>query len=163
MSQASAQTISIQQCLSDEVNAMSGLATLLKKEQSALASSDIDALNETTTGKTELLRKIAELEKIRNTQLNALGFNGKPEGMRDYFVHYPEDSEMSAQLWNKLLAISEKAKEDNRTNGLLINRRITQNQAALSVLGHGSSAGSLYGPTGQTTVAASAMKGSVPR
>ena len=83
MSQASAQTISIQQCLSDEVNALSELATLLKKEQSALTSSDIDALNETTTGKTELLRKIAELEKIRNTQLNALGFNGKPEGMRD--------------------------------------------------------------------------------
>ncbi|MFZ6848448.1 flagella synthesis protein FlgN [Undibacterium sp. RuRC25W] len=155
--------MSIQQCLTAEVAAMSELASLLKSEQSALADGDMDALSETTSGKTVLLRKIAELEKVRTTKMTALGFNGKPEGMKDYFTQSTDDTEYCAMLWEKLLSISEQAKEDNRTNGLLINRRLSQNQTALNVLGRGGSTGSLYGPTGQATVNTGSMKGMVPR
>jgi len=163
MFQPTVQNLSIEQCLSDEVNAMSELASLLKKEQAALASNDIEALGITTAGKTELLRTIAGLEKIRSSKLVALGFNGKPEGMQSYFSQHPTETAQSSVLWEKLLSISEQAKEDNRTNGLLINRRLSHNQAALTVLGHGSSTGSLYGPTGQTTISAGSMKGMIPR
>jgi len=162
MTQASAQDIAIQECITEEIEAMNALATLLRKEQSALANGDINTLNQTTIGKGDLLRKIAELEKARSTQLSALGFNSKPEGMQDYFNQIPA-TQTTAQLWKDLLTISEQAKEDNRTNGLLINRRLTQNQIALGVLGHGNGAASLYGPSGQASIGSSTLKGSVSR
>lgn len=162
MQQSNLQHMSIEHCLTDEINAMSELASLLKKEQLALANNDIDALDKTTSSKTELLRTIAELEKIRTNKVAALGFNGKPDGMHKYFAHNPVETKTCSDLWEKLLRISEQAKEDNRTNGLLINRRLSQNQAALNVLGRGSSSGALYGPTGQTMNTTS-MKGLIPR
>ncbi|MFZ6689927.1 flagella synthesis protein FlgN [Undibacterium sp. SXout11W] len=162
MTQASAQDIAIQQCLTEETEAMNALAALLKKEQLALSNGDIDTLNQTTASKSDLLRQIVDLEKIRGTHLGSLGFDTKPDGMQDYLSKYPETL-TTAQLWKDLLTVSEQAKEDNRTNGLLINRRLSQNQIALSVLGHGNSAGALYGPSGQASLGSANVKGSVPR
>jgi len=161
MTQTSAQNIAIEQCLAEETEAMGALAALLRTEQAALANGDIATLNQTTIGKGELLRKIAELEKIRSVQLSALGFNSRPDGMKDYFTQHP-DTDSSAKLWQDLLKISEQAKEDNRTNGLLINRRLSQNQIALGVLGHGGGASTLYGPSGQASVSSASAKGNRP-
>ncbi|MFZ6753488.1 flagella synthesis protein FlgN [Undibacterium sp. Dicai25W] len=162
MTQASAQDIAIQQSLTEETEAMNALAALLKKEQLALSNGDLNTLNQTTANKSDLLRHIVELEKTRGIHLSALGFANKPEGMQDYLNKYP-DNITTAQLWKDLLSVSEQAKEDNRTNGLLINRRLSQNQAALGVLGHGNSAGALYGPTGQASLGSANIKGTAPR
>jgi len=48
-------------------------------------------------------------------------------------------------------------------NGTLIARKLAQNQAALNVFQQGSDTGSLYGPSGQTSIRSSPVKGVIVR
>jgi flagella synthesis protein FlgN len=53
--------------------------------------------------------------------------------------------------WNHLLDLTREAKELNRVNGMLVNRQLSQTQAALGELrGPGGNPGGVYGPGGQT-------------
>ncbi|MBI3285010.1 MAG: flagellar protein FlgN [Burkholderiales bacterium] len=152
--------ISIQQCLQDEVTAMATLAALLKKEQSALVEGDIALLTEYTINKGQLVGVISELEKKRHNCLSELGFKADADGMQAY-LQQASIASVAAVTWNELLHLSEQAKEDNRTNGMLINRHLSQNQAALNVLQQNNPAGSLYGPNGQSTVKNAPRRGYV--
>ena len=149
-------------CLQEEITAMNSLATLLKNEQSALVDGDIPALNQHILNKGTLVSQIVELEKKRNSCLLALGCTSDAEGMSNYLQQLAEASEVK-QLWTQLLSISEQAKENNRTNGMLINRRLSINQAALGALQQSNQAPSLYGPTGHSTIKSSPNKGVVVR
>jgi flagella synthesis protein FlgN len=149
----------IQQCLQEEVSIMSSLADLLKQEQAALVESDIVQLNDFTQSKGQLVVKMTELEKKRNSFLNELGFNADIEGMQAY-LQQADVAQTSAQDWDALLQLTVQAKEDNRTNGLLINRRLSLNQATLHLLQkNNNQAGSMYGPNGQSTVKTTLGKG----
>lgn len=149
----------IQQCLQEEVSIMSSLADLLKKEQSALIESDVVQLNDYTQSKGQLVVKMNELEKKRNRFLNDLGFNADIEGMHAY-LQQAVDTPDIAKSWDTLLELTAQAKEDNRTNGSLINRRLSLNQATLNLLQQNTNqAGSMYGPNGQSTVKTTPGKG----
>ena len=149
----------IQECLQEEVITMSSLADLLKKEQVALIESDIVQLNDYTQSKGQLVVRMSELEKKRNRALGELGFNADLAGMQAY-LQQATQTEESARNWNTLLQLSLQAKEDNRNNGLLINRRLSLNQATLNVLQQNNNqAGSLYGPNGQSTIKSTPGKG----
>ncbi|MFZ6658171.1 flagella synthesis protein FlgN [Undibacterium sp. TJN19] len=148
----------IEQCIQEEVNTMSSLAELLKKEQSALVESDVSLLNEYIQSKGQLVSKMSELERKRNTCLVELGYKADIEGMRAYLEHAGNVSTL-AGYWEKLLQISQQAKEVNRTNGTLINRRLSINQATLNVLQQNNPAGSMYGPNGQSTIKNTPGKG----
>jgi flagella synthesis protein FlgN len=134
------------------------LAELLKKEQSALVESDVSSLNEYIQSKGQLVSKMSELERKRNTCLVELGYKADVEGMRAYLQHAGSVGSL-ASYWEKLLQISQQAKEDNRTNGTLINRRLSINQATLNVLQQNNPAGSMYGPNGQSTIKTTLGKG----
>lgn len=138
---------------------MSSLADLLKKEQSALIESDVIQLNDYTQSKGQLVVKMNELEKKRNRFLNDLGFNADMEGMQAY-IQQAVDTPDIARNWGALLELTAQAKEDNRTNGSLINRRLSLNQATLNLLQQNTNqAGSMYGPNGQSTVKTTPGKG----
>lgn len=158
MNATSSRHAAIEQCLQEEVSIMSSLAELLKKEQSALVDSDITQLNDHTQSKGRLVSKMSELEKKRNSLLAQLGFNADIEGMQAYLKD-ADDGHKTSQYWDILLQLSLQAKEDNRTNGLLINRRLSQNQATLSVLQQNNPSGTLYGPNGQSSVKSTPGKG----
>ncbi len=149
----------IQQCLQEEVSVMATLADLLKQEQAALVESDIVQLNDFTQSKGQLVVKMTELEKKRNSFLNELGFNADMAGMQTY-LQQADIAQTSAQDWNTLLQLTAQAKEDNRNNGLLINRRLSLNQATLHLLQQNNNqAGSMYGPNGQSTIKSTPGKG----
>lgn len=148
----------IEQCLREEVTTMASLADLLKKEQAALIESDVSQLNDYTQSKGQLVGKMSELEKMRNGYLNVLGYNADIEGMQAY-LQQAGNAQEAARAWDALLQLSLQAKEDNRTNGLLINRRLSQNQATLNVLQQNNPAGSMYGPNGQSTIKSTPGKG----
>lgn len=149
----------IQQCLQEEVSVMSSLAELLKQEQSALVESDIVQLNDFTQSKGQLVVKMTELEKKRNSFLSELGFNADIDGMQTY-LQQADDAQTVAKHWDALLQLTVQAKEDNRTNGSLINRRLSLNQATLNLLQQNTNqAGSMYGPNGQSTVKSTPGKG----
>lgn len=162
MTQTSTESTGISLCLQEEIAAMNSLAALLKKEQSALVDGDIASLNQHLLNKGILVSQIAELEKKRNACLLALGYTSDAEGMLNYLQKSSDITE-TKEAWNQLMSISEQAKENNRTNGMLINRRLSINQAALGALQESNQAPSLYGPTGHSTIKSSPNKGVVVR
>ncbi|MFZ6744397.1 flagella synthesis protein FlgN [Undibacterium sp. JH2W] len=148
----------IELCLQEEVSIMSSLAELLKKEQTALIESDVIQLNDFTQSKGQLVVQMTELEKKRNAYLQELGYKTDIDGMQAYLQATAMQN--SAQHWDTLLQLTAQAKEDNRANGLLINRRLSLNQATLNLLQQNTNqAGSMYGPNGQSTVKSTPGKG----
>lgn len=151
MNLSSAKLLQLNQCLKDEVVEMTSLSELLKLEQAALVEARVNDLTEITKDKSALLVKVSELEKLRVSSLKDLGFLSDMSGMQALLEQVPTEVETS-NYWKTLLAISEQAQENNRTNGILINRQFTRNQSALNILQQNNPAGSMYGPNGQSTV-----------
>lgn len=138
------------QCLQQEVIEMTLLADLLRLEELALIDGNVEKLSKLTQEKSKLLSHISKLEIERKSYLEKHGYSADANGMQDYFnKSLPEAS--TAEEWKKLLEVSEKAKESNRTNGILINRQFIRNQNALNILQQNSPAEALYSASGQST------------
>ncbi|MDY7537993.1 flagellar protein FlgN [Undibacterium sp. RTI2.1] len=151
MNLSSAKLLQLNQCLEDEVVEMTSLSELLKLEQAALVEARVNDLIDLTKNKSLIIAKVSELEKLRASSLKELGFTSDNSGMQALLEKAPAEVETS-NYWKTLLTISEQAQENNRTNGILINRQFTRNQNALNILQQNNPAGSMYGPNGQSTV-----------
>lgn len=156
-------TTSLLECLQEEMKAMRSLAELLEKEQAALVNGKVEDLAQLTVNKAGVLNNISALEKVRNRHLLNLGFSADVAGMKSWLQQVPAESE-TGRLWAELLAMTAKANENNRTNGILINRHMNVTQSALKILQpNAPGAGSLYGPSGHATVSTSAGRGFAAR
>lgn len=140
----------LQQCIRDELLAMTSFAKILKLEQAALIEGDTDQLGKITEEKSLIIKQLTELEKIRKTSLVEAGFDTDLNGMEAYLSKLDASDNISG-VWFELMEISKQAKEFNRTNGLLINRHLNRNQAALNILHRKDPSANLYGPNGQST------------
>ncbi len=150
MSSTNLGTPKLHQCLQEEIFAMTSLVDLLRLEELALIDGNVEELGKLTQGKSKLLSQLSKLEIERKTSLEKQGYSADAKGMQEYFEK--ATSEISAaEDWKKLLDVSEKAKESNRTNGILINRQFIRNQNALNILQQNSPAESMYGANGQST------------
>lgn len=155
-------TARLQEIMNQEIHAMQSLIQVLEEEQLVLVNNEAEKLESITPNKNQLLAKLVELEKNRASTLLQLGVNNDAAGMRGLFT----DSRNNPQLeesWQLLLKSSADAQEQNRTNGLLINRQLNKNQATLNVLQSGNShqAGSMYGADGQSKLKPSTGRGIV--
>lgn len=159
MTNTSANSDSILHCLKEEKEAMAALADLLKEEQSALVEGDVSLLSQTSAQKNDLVRKLSDFEKMRHSYLKQEGFGEDAESTLNFVRQTPE----AQSLWDGLLTLSAQAKEDNKTNGLMITRRLSQNQAALGAFQQGTTTGSLYGPNGQSSISTTPAKGLIVR
>lgn len=151
----------LKQSLQQELSAMQELHQKLHDEQSALVDDDAGSLIQLLDQKNEVLRLLTELEKNRFQLINAAGYRKDASGMREFLDQNADSAEHA--LWQDLLSATELAKEKNRVNGSLIARKLAQNQAALNVFQQGSDTGSLYGPSGQTSIRSSPVKGVIVR
>ena len=150
MSSTNLSTPNLHQCLQEEVIAMTSLADLLSLEELALIDGNVEELSKLTQSKGKLISQLSKLEIERKAYLEKQGYSSDAKGMQDYFEK--TSSEISVvNNWKNLLDVSEKAKECNRTNGILINRQFIRNQNALSILQQTSPAESMYGANGQST------------
>jgi flagella synthesis protein FlgN len=134
--------------VSDELSAAQRLVALLQEEQVHLIASDTEGLAVVTERKNAALKTLAELGSARNGLLVGMGVATTPESIRLWLATQGDDTRKN---WSVLMAVAAEAKEVNRTNGLLINQKITQNQNALNVLTGGAAPNSFYGPNGQST------------
>lgn len=143
----------IQQCLEQEVQAMNSLAEVLQQEQAVLIEGKVEDLHPITLQKNEVVANVSELEATRNRHLGQLGFSSDAAGMQAY-LRQQADRDGITRIWTELLALTESARESNRTNGILINKQINFTQSALGILqqSQGDTAGSFYGPNGQSTL-----------
>jgi flagella synthesis protein FlgN len=141
---------------------MQSLSQVLEEEQLVLVNNEAEKLETITPNKNQLLTKMVELEKIRASTLLQLGLSNDAVGMRQLFATNQSDPQLETS-WQLLLSLSSNAQEQNKMNGLLINRQINKNQATLNVLQSGSShqAGSMYGADGQSKLKPSTGRGIV--
>ncbi len=135
--------------IGEEIDAVQTLLALVESEQKALLQIvDTDELTQITAKKTEAVRWIGELARLRYESLKRLGYHPDEAGMRDWLSGISESS--SRKPWDSLLSVAHKVKTLNQTNGQLIAKLLGQNQAMLSVFGMGTQKLGLYGADGRT-------------
>jgi flagella synthesis protein FlgN len=138
--------------LRDEQQVIGSIVELMKTEQQLLISADADGLSTITPNKLQLAQRAATLSRVRHKALAAAGFPAGEAGMEPWLAVGGND-ELRAE-WNRLLELTREAKEINRVNGMLVNRQLSQVQAALNELrGPAGNAAGVYGPGGQTVSA----------
>ncbi|MBY0574211.1 MAG: flagellar protein FlgN [Undibacterium sp.] len=151
----------LHQLIKDELDAMRNFAQLLDTEQAILVENRSAELESVTTEKNKSLSNLLALEKTRNAHLEKNAYAKDAEGMRQLLA-LCDNVEMN-QHWNMLLEISADAQEANRTNGLLIQRHLSRNQATLNILHQNDQAGSMYGSDGQSKTKFGTSRGIVAR
>lgn len=142
-------TQNLRACLKEELDSMTSLATILEKEQLALIEGNVAALNNLSQEKSQQLAKLSDLGKKRGFHLSTLGYSSDLTGMEAYLAS-PSTETAILDNWKQLLHISETAKENNRANGILINRQLKKNQGALNILQQNNPDDLLYGANGQS-------------
>lgn len=134
--------------LIEEAARLRDFLVLLEKEQQALADGDVERLMPIAAEKTELFGRLAQLGESRGRALAAEGLAADRQGMESWLGRHP-DQAGAKQDWLALLAMAEKARALNQTNGKLIATRLAHNQQALATLMNAANQASLYGPDGQ--------------
>lgn len=149
MNSISTNAQTVNNIISQEVELMTALVQLLKTEEQILIDNAPEKLEAIVAEKNTLLLQIIALEKNRNQQLNVAGFSSDAEGMSNLLKSQSDNGNIDAE-WTKLLELSATAKENNRTNGILINRQMTRNQASLNILQQNDPSAAVYGADGQS-------------
>ncbi|MGF6722681.1 flagella synthesis protein FlgN [Paraburkholderia sp. GAS41] len=132
--------------VTDEYTTIEAFASVLVVEQKALTQVDpAEMLRPIVEKKTELVGKLATLEKLRDSQLAEMGLPGGSAGIE---LAAGRDPKLAAQ-WKLLQQSVERAHRSNKTNGVLIRTRMEYNQRALDVLQVRPPKPSFYGPDGR--------------
>jgi flagella synthesis protein FlgN len=140
--------------LVEELTAANSLLKLLEQEQACLVEGDVEGLSRLTGEKSGLVAKMTELARRRHRTLAAGGFTADESGMKAWL----ETAGGSHASWTALLDTAQKAKELNRTNGLMIGQQMARNQAALNILQGNQQGSAIYGPNGQSAASSGSRR-----
>jgi len=138
---------SISELVVRELTSVQRFRVLLEQERKALTGIQADALPAIVEEKAKLAAALSALEAGRDELLIQGGQPKGRIGMEAWLKSCP-DPVAENQRWSELLELAAKARQENETNGRLINLLLKQNQDALSIL-LSSGGGSIYGPDGQ--------------
>lgn len=140
------------QLTQQELTLMQTFSQVLAVEEAALIDNDAARLTEVTVDKNELLTKILVVEKQRNNILMSNRFTPDLEGMHSLLLSAKaaNASEELGLAWKDLIDTSSRARENNRTNGILIHRQLNRNQSTLNLLQQNQQGGAIYGADGQS-------------
>ena len=140
--------VSIEESVSEELLLIQQLNDVLEQEQAHLLADDIESLQLNTQTKSQLVSKLTMANQQRLHALTGYDLPKQETSMSIWLEKFADVRLKS--LWQQLLDNTNKAKELNQTNGLLLNRLSARTQNALTVL-HGQSpaSASLYGRDGQ--------------
>ncbi len=138
---------SITELLASEISFLQRFCALLDEERKALTGAKAEDLPRIAEEKSTLATRLSALESSRDNLLRKSSFDIGRAGMDAWLKTCANPNPERAQ-WNVLLELAAKARNENETNGRLINLLLKQNQDALAVLLSGGG-GSIYGPDGQ--------------
>jgi flagella synthesis protein FlgN len=142
--------------LAEEYTAMHRLHALLEQEQSALTGGAIDALPELINAKAHLIAQIAALADARHKRLADAGLDASEESMQRWIDSSGAPDEK--QHWTDLLQLAQATKEQNRLNGLIINKHMQINQQTLNIFEGAAAGNNFYGPDGQSSIKTNTRK-----
>ncbi|MBO9515606.1 MAG: flagellar protein FlgN [Variovorax sp.] len=123
---------------------------LLAEEEGAMTERRFGDMERITEQKVQLLDRIAELDRQRETAQSALGFEPGPAGAD---AAAAAGGEATRQAWAALLELAEKARAHNLRNGSIVYTHLDFTQKALHFLQ--SSVQLFYGPDGSRKAASS--------
>lgn len=136
--------------LAKEQELITVVLEVLRQEQQHLVGADTEALERITPRKAQLVQEMSALARQRHSALGAAGFAAEEAGMQAWLD--ASGDEKAAASWRDLLASTREAKELNRVNGLLINKRLAHNASLLNAMRNpdGAADAGVYGPGGQS-------------
>ncbi|MFJ3058430.1 flagella synthesis protein FlgN [Herbaspirillum sp. NPDC087042] len=142
--------------LNQEKGAMQRLIEKLRQEQALLSEASAEGMTEIITDKAAIVAEMTTLAGNRHRQLAELGYVDDETGMQKWMNEQGSDADKD--IWADLFELAQDAKELNRVNGLLIGKKLSVNQNALTVLQGKTGTGSFYGPDGQSSIKSSGRR-----
>ena len=142
--------------LNQEKGALQRLIEKLRQEQALLSEASAEGMTEIISEKASIVAEMTTLAGNRHRQLAELGYTDDETGMQKWMNE--QGSEADKDIWADLFELAQDAKELNRVNGLLIGKKLSVNQNALTVLQGKSGTGSFYGPDGQSSIKSSGRR-----
>ncbi len=135
---------------------MQRLIEKLRQEQALLSEASAEGMTEIITEKAAIVAEMTTLAGNRHRQLAELGYVDDETGMQKWMNEQGSDTDKD--IWADLFELAQDAKELNRVNGLLIGKKLSINQNALTVLQGKTGTGSFYGPDGQSSIKSSGRR-----
>lgn len=142
--------LSMAQLLAQESDLVQQFIDNLGAEQEALKQGEALRLGAIHARKSELIERLNDADKERNTLLGQTGHAGDQEGMRSWLTRNDKDH-LVAEEWSKLMQLAREARELNNLNGQLITLRLQATHQALAALTYQPQRPTLYGRDGHST------------
>lgn len=140
----------LQTVLNEEVECTGRLLGCLESEHSALTRRDMDALQETTAEKLHLSQQLESLEHRRTQLVAELGFGDDAASLGQCFDSLPQ-ANIFKRLWRQVLGNLEACRNDNLTNGGILEASRQHAEQALCILRGQSGSPALYSQAGDAT------------
>lgn len=136
----------LQAALAAERAALLSFLSLLEREQEMLVENLTDPLLELSEKKSTDALGLNQLAETRRSLLRKNIPVFSVEAIHAWLrAHSPE----GLAVWQEILALAERARQLNHTNGELIQMKLRHNQQTLAVLSNAVNKANLYGPDGQ--------------
>ena len=132
------------QSIGEEIAEFEALLKLLREEQQALQTPDLDRVYELAAAKNDRLARLGALGAARSRFLEAQGLGNIGADMQAYLDSAVRES------WRRLLALASTARDANAVNGKLIAVQMRYTSGALAVLQQAASNLMCYGADGTT-------------
>ncbi|MBB5392904.1 MULTISPECIES: flagella synthesis protein FlgN [unclassified Herbaspirillum] len=136
--------------LTQEKTALARLVEKLRQEQALLSETASEGMTDLIGEKATIVAEMTTLAGQRHQLLASLGYADDESGMQQWMNEQGSDDDK--EIWAALFDLAQDAKELNRVNGLLIGKKLSINQSALTILQGKSNAGNFYGPDGQSSI-----------
>ncbi len=144
--------INLELLLRDLYESMSELSVVLDAEHKALSAEDAESLQQAAVAKDRLSEKVEQLEVHRRSLLQALGLDNDLTGMQQLIKQNSinEEDELF-KIWNMVAELAQECTAKNKLNGIIIEAKRRQTNAALSILqGYQADQTELYDAEGST-------------
>ncbi|MFJ3045094.1 flagella synthesis protein FlgN [Herbaspirillum chlorophenolicum] len=138
------------QSLTQEKTALARLVEKLRQEQALLSETASEGMTDLISEKASIVAEMTTLAGHRHQILARLGYADDEGGMQQWMNEHSSDDDK--EIWAALFDLAQDAKELNRVNGILIGKKLSINQSALTILQGKSNAGNFYGPDGQSSI-----------
>jgi flagella synthesis protein FlgN len=132
--------------LAAEQTALLDFVALLEREQGMLVENHSDQLLELSEKKSGRALDLNKLAQVRLALLQENIPQLDTDSIQTWLgAHSPE----GLAIWRKTLALAQRSRQLNLTNGELIQMKLRHNQQSLVVLSNAVNKANLYGPDGQ--------------
>lgn len=119
--------------LEQERLAIAAFLELLQKEQSALAGSEVEALEALATEKIARLTELTRYAEQRNTRLKAAGHSPDQAGMQAWLASRAGHPAI-ANAWAQVGELAREARDQNEINGFMVAMQLQRTQRQLAFL-----------------------------